>query len=141
MHSSYKCSLYIATELPMSKVSKQKQNYKSLLNLFLYICTCCDCGDKTHSLTSVGSHLTQSWMPLKTFQILSIDRSLGQSHDTHDSILAVFSQKLPSLALFQLFSSFQTNTQSLHQINVKNVDLVYGAKIQTHDLWNMSLLP
>ena len=42
--------------------------------------------------------------------------------------------------LFRLFSSFQT-LQFLQQINVKNVHPVYGAGIQTHDLWNMSLLP
>ena len=31
--------------------------------------------------------------------------------------------------------------QFLQQINVKNVHLVYGAGIWTHDLWNMILLP
>ena len=43
--------------------------------------------------------------------------------------------------LFYLFSSFQTNITILQLINVKNVHPVYGTGIQTHDLWNMSLLP
>ena len=42
---------------------------------------------------------------------------------------------------FHLFSSFQTNITILQQINVKNVHPVYGARIRTHDLWNMSLVP
>ena len=33
-----------------------------------------------------------------------------------------------------------SHTQLLQQINVKNVHPVNGAGIQTHDLWNMSLL-
>ena len=44
-------------------------------------------------------------------------------------------------ALFHLVSSFQTHITILQQITVKNVHPVYGARIQTHDLWNMSLLP
>ena len=43
--------------------------------------------------------------------------------------------------LFNLFLAFQTNITILQQINVKNVHPVYGAGIQAHDLWNMSLLP
>ena len=43
--------------------------------------------------------------------------------------------------LFHLFSSLQKTLQFLQQINVKNIHPVYGAKIQTQDLWNMSLLP
>ena len=42
--------------------------------------------------------------------------------------------------LFRLFSVFFKQTiQFLQQINVKNVKS--GAGIQTHDLWNVSLLP
>ena len=45
--------------------------------------------------------------------------------------------------LFRLFSvSFKQTIQFLQQINVKNVVYpVSGAGIQTHDLWNVSLLP
>ena len=42
---------------------------------------------------------------------------------------------------FHLFSAFQTHIIILQQINVKNVHPVYGAGIQTHDIWNMSVLP
>ena len=44
-------------------------------------------------------------------------------------------------ALFHLVSSFQTHITILQQITVKNVHPVYGARIKTHNLWNMSLLP
>ena len=43
--------------------------------------------------------------------------------------------------LFHLFLSFQTTLQILQQINMKKVHPVYDARIQNHDLWNMSLLP
>ena len=36
---------------------------------------------------------------------------------------------------------FKQTLQFLQQINVKNVHLVYGAGIQTHNFQNMSLLP
>ena len=36
--------------------------------------------------------------------------------------------------LFRLFSSFQTDNTILQQINVKNVPIVKGPGIQTHDL-------
>ena len=39
------------------------------------------------------------------------------------------------------FFCFKQTLQFLQQINVKNVHPVYGAVIQTHDLWNVSLLP
>ena len=41
--------------------------------------------------------------------------------------------------IFGLFK--QTSLQFLQQILWKNVHPVYGAGIQTHDLWNMNLLP
>ena len=53
----------------------------------------------------------------------------------------VFIKKGQSLPLFHLFSSFQKHITFLQQINVKNVDPVYGARIRTHYLQNMSLLP
>ena len=40
-----------------------------------------------------------------------------------------------------IFGLFKQTLQFLEQINVKNVDPVYGDEIQTHNLWNMSLLP
>ena len=44
--------------------------------------------------------------------------------------------------LFQLFSAYQTHiTNFTSNRCVKNVHPVYGAGIQTHNLWNMSLLP
>ena len=42
---------------------------------------------------------------------------------------------------FVYFHLFKQTLQFLQQINVKNVNPVYGAGIWTHDLWNMSLLP
>ena len=39
------------------------------------------------------------------------------------------------------FRLFKQILQFLQQINVKNVHPVYSAGIQTHNLWNMSLLP
>ena len=40
------------------------------------------------------------------------------------------------------FRSFkQTSLQFLQLMNVKNVHPAYSAGIQTHNLWNMSLLP
>ena len=51
----------------------------------------------------------------------------------------------PTLASFSfIFGLFkQTSLQFLQQINVKKCHFhpVYGAGIQTHDLWNVSLLP
>ena len=49
----------------------------------------------------------------------------------------------PRPFLLFIFGHFkQTPFQFLQQIlNVKNVHPVYGARIQTHDPWNMSLLP
>ena len=41
--------------------------------------------------------------------------------------------------IFGLFK--QISLQFLQQINVKNVHPVYGARIQTHDLRNVSLFP
>ena len=43
--------------------------------------------------------------------------------------------------LFNLFSFFHHKLQFLQQMNVKNVHLVYGAGIRTHDLWNMTTRP
>ena len=59
-------------------------------------------------------------------------------------LLYVFLKNGPTPASFIIyfFGLFkQTSLQFLQQINVKNVHPVYGAGIQTHDLWNMSLLP
>ena len=39
------------------------------------------------------------------------------------------------------FRLFEHRLQFLQKINVKNVHPVYGTGIQTHNLWNMSLLP
>ena len=43
--------------------------------------------------------------------------------------------------VFIYFRLFKQTIQFLQQLNVKNGRPVYGAGIQTHDLWNMSLLP
>ena len=44
--------------------------------------------------------------------------------------------------LLHLFSSFQSHiTNFTKNRHVKNVHPVYGAGIQTHNLWNVSLLP
>ena len=42
---------------------------------------------------------------------------------------------------FIYFRLFKHTLKFLEQINLKNVHPVYGAGIQTHDLWNVSLLP
>ena len=55
--------------------------------------------------------------------------------------IVFFKKNRHPLRLFHLFLSFQKNITILQQINVKNVHPVYGAGIQAHDLWNMSLLP
>ena len=47
----------------------------------------------------------------------------------------------PSPASFSMiFGVFQTNITFLQQNNEKNVHPVQSARIQTHDLWNMSLI-
>ena len=45
--------------------------------------------------------------------------------------------------LFCLFRSFQTNIITIFTTNIcgKNVHPVYGARIRTHDFWNVSLFP
>ena len=48
-------------------------------------------------------------------------------------------QPWPLLRLFLVFSN--KHYKFLQQIYVKNVHPVYGTRIQTHDLQNMSLLP
>ena len=55
---------------------------------------------------------------------------------------STFYKNGPSPACFSfIFGLFQTHIDTiLQQINVKNVHSVYGAGIQTHDLWNVSLL-
>ena len=51
-------------------------------------------------------------------------------------------KKWANLGLFFIyFRLFKHTLQFLQQINVKNVHPGYNAGIQTHDLWNMSLLP
>ena len=45
----------------------------------------------------------------------------------------------PLFVYFCLFK--QTSLQLLQQIYVKNVHPVYSTRIQTHNLWNTSLLP
>ena len=48
----------------------------------------------------------------------------------------------PTPASFSfIFGLFKQTLQSLQQIYVNNVHPVYGARIRTHDLWNMSLFP
>ena len=42
---------------------------------------------------------------------------------------------------YHLFSAFSNKHYFLHQIYVKNVNLVYSAGIRTHNLRNISLLP
>ena len=43
--------------------------------------------------------------------------------------------------LFIYFSVFNQRLQFLQQIHVEKVHPVYGAGIQTHELWDTSLLP
>ena len=49
------------------------------------------------------------------------------------------SQPRPLFRLFSVFSNKQYNF--LQQLNVKNVQPVYGARIRTHDLLNTSRHP
>ena len=54
----------------------------------------------------------------------------------------VFLKKWANTRLvFIYFRLFKQTIEFLQQLNVKNGRPVYGAGIQTHDLWNMSLLP
>ena len=59
-----------------------------------------------------------------------------------DTILFFFKNG-PSLASFLIYFCLfkQTFNNFLQQIYVKNVHPVSDAGIQTHNLWNMSLLP
>ena len=53
-----------------------------------------------------------------------------------------FLKKWANPVLFFIhFRLFKRTLLFLQQINVKNVQSVYGAGIQTHNLCNMSLLP
>ena len=54
-------------------------------------------------------------------------------------ILKIIDQPGLFFIYFRLFK--QISIQFLQQINVKNVHPVYGAGIQTQELWNMCLLP
>ena len=53
--------------------------------------------------------------------------------------LLFFNWTIPGLIFFY-FRLFKQTLLLLKEINVKNVHPVYGAGIQTHDLWNMSPL-
>ena len=54
----------------------------------------------------------------------------------------LFFKKLAIPGLFFIyFRLFKQTLQFLQQINVKNVHPEYGAGIQTHNHWNISLLP
>jgi len=53
----------------------------------------------------------------------------------------LFEKNGPTQASFSFIFVFSNALQFLQQINVKNFHPVYGARIRTHNLWNMSLLP
>ena len=58
-------------------------------------------------------------------------------------VICSFYKNRPSPASFSFryVRIFKQTLQFLHQINVKNVHPVYGAGIQIHNLWNMSIIP
>ena len=57
-----------------------------------------------------------------------------------DALSGVFF-KWANTGLFLIYFRLFKHPLEFLQINVKNVHPVYGAGIQTHKLWNMSLLP
>ena len=50
-------------------------------------------------------------------------------------------QTRPLLSFYRSVFSNKYNFNYYHKDMWKNVNPVYGAMIQTHDIWNMSLLP
>ena len=59
-----------------------------------------------------------------------------------DQYIVFFKKNGPTPASFTFIFIFSsTHFIFLQQINVKNVHPVYGTRIWTRDLWNMSLLP
>ena len=77
--------------------------------------------------------------PFKTVIILPHIPLIGLS-----GIALIFEYKWANPGLFFVsFWSFQSNITILQQINVKkcHVHPVYGAGIQTYNLWNVSLFP
>ena len=79
-----------------------------------------------------------------SISIISVEASLSLSFFLFLSLSLSFYLYIkwanPGL-FFVYFWSFQTKFHFLHQINVKNVHPVYGAKIRAHDLTNMSHTP
>ena len=57
------------------------------------------------------------------------------------SITNSFFKKGQPRPLFHYFRLFKHTLQLSQQITAKKVHPVYSARIQTHNLWNMSLLP
>ena len=74
-----------------------------------------------------------------------IDRQTELKGENNELILFVcffLKKNWPTPASFSfIFGLFKQTSQFLQQINVKNVQSVYGAGNRTHDLWNMSLFP
>ena len=78
-----------------------------------------------------------------TPRVASASRAISGRRRSPSRLGKFFYKKMTDSGLFYcLFSVFQTNIiVILQQIDVKNVHPVYCAGIQTHDLWNMNLLP
>ena len=79
-----------------------------------------------------------------TLGMSKLQQSFLKKFPQHSDILStnLFLKKWANPGLFFIyFCPFKHTTQFLKQINVKNVHPVHGARIRTHNLWNMSLLP
>ena len=79
---------------------------------------------------------------VKNLQKFLKDFANKESSSCFYKILNIFLKNGPTPASFHLFSSFQTHITNFKANRyVKNVHRVYGAGIQTQDLWNVGLLP
>ena len=67
--------------------------------------------------------------------------SCKRTHDISDYSIPLQVKMGQPRPLFIYFRLFKHTLHFLQQINVEHVHPVYGAGIQTHNLWNMSLLP
>ena len=88
-------------------------------------------------------YLTKRVNLLITSTLLSKDSIIG-SKSFKDNVTRkiYFLKKWSIISLFFIyFCLFKQTLQSLQQINVENVHPVYGAGIQTHNLWHMCLIP
>ena len=96
----------------------------------------------SHSI-SISSSSATYFQPFQTYASVPTEYVciLFNSFSGQSVNMIVFNKKMGHPLFCFIFGLFKETLQYLQQINVKNVHPVYGAESQTHDLWNMSLLP